>query len=556
VALTVALLLAGAWLPLLSSAAASTEKRMNVLFLVVDDLRPWLGAYGERDAHSPHIDALAAKSLQFNRSYVQFAMCGPSRISFLTSRRPDTTRLWDTGSYWREHAGNFTTLPEAFKIAGYHALSFGKIFHPGKPSGGKSSFGGKDPSAEDDMPWSWSEAPYHPPAQKDKNSPTCGPSIPSQKHGQLYSNMFCPVDPSKEPKGSLPDMQTTAEVLRVLRARREGVDPPAFLAVGYHKPHIPFKFPAKYLDLVPTEAQMSLAHDPEVSPWMLSPPGSVALDTWTDVRSRQDVMALDIPFPYGRMPDNFARMMRRAYLAAIAYTDDQVGQVLAGIQGAGMQDNTIVSLVGDHGWALGEHGVWAKYQVYETATRVPTMIHVPGMASAIAGTSTNNFFELVDLWPTLADLAGISVPPTCPPLPDALKVPICTDGASAAPMLLHSTGVPQKTAAFSQYSRPSLQPANTSDLPDLDKIKYMGHTMRTPTYRYTEWRRFTPSTYTTDWSGPAVARELYDHGAGDSGEDNNLCFNNGKQDCGENASLADALSKQLKAGWRGALPKP
>lgn len=93
-----------------------------------DDLRPWLGTYGDRDAHSPHIDALAAKSLQFNRSYVQFAMCGPSRISFLTSRRPDTTRLWDTGSYWREHAGNYTTLPEAFKIAGYRSMSFGKIF--------------------------------------------------------------------------------------------------------------------------------------------------------------------------------------------------------------------------------------------------------------------------------------------------------------------------------------------------------------------------------------------------------------------------------------------
>jgi hypothetical protein len=122
-------------------------------------------------------------------------------------------------------------------------------------------------------------------------------------------------------------------------------------------------------------------------------------------------------------------------------------------------------------------------------------------------------------------------------------------------MLRQSAGAPHKAAAFSQYSRPSLQPANSSDLPDLDKIKYMGHTIRTPTHRYTEWRSFTPANYTTDWSGTAVARELYDHGAGDSGEEHNLCFSDGHQDCGTSASIAAVLSKQLRAGWRAALPK-
>jgi iduronate 2-sulfatase len=140
--------------------------------------------------------------------------------------------------------------------------------------------------------------------------------------------------------------------------------------------------------------------------------------------------------------------------------------------------------------ALGEHGAWAKYQVYEVATRVPTLIHIPGMPDELAGSSTNNVFELVDLWPTLADLAGIPVPPTCPPLPAALRVPVCTEGASAAAMLRRQSGggvgaaaVPHKAAAFSQYSRPSLAPANSSDLPDLRDIKYMGHTIRTPTHR-------------------------------------------------------------------------
>ena len=205
-------------------------------------MRPWLGTYGDPHAHSPHLDALAARSLQFNHSYVQFAMCGPSRISFLTSRRPDTTRLWDTGSYFREHAGNYTTLPEAFKIAGYETRSFGKIWHPGKASGEKSNFGGRDSAVGDDMPWSWSSAPYHPPSHKDKNSPTCNASVTQQKTGQLYSNIFCPVDPAKEPLGTLPDMQTANEVLKLLASRNKcGTTvscPPLFAAVGFHKPHM------------------------------------------------------------------------------------------------------------------------------------------------------------------------------------------------------------------------------------------------------------------------------------------------------------------------------
>eukprot|EP01052_Picozoa_sp_SAG31_P022786 SAG31_NODE_1833_length_7137_cov_2.587667_4_plen_204_part_00 len=196
------------------------------------------------------------------------------------------------------------------------------------------------------------------------------------------------------------------------------------------------------------------------------------------------------------------------------------------------------------------------------------------MSPTIAGTSTNNFFELVDLMPTLTELARLPVPPTCPPLPAALHVKYCTEGHSAA-ALVRQPNAPNKTAAFSQYSRPSLTPANNSDLPDLEDIQYsklrflcrnsdvclsvlsilpaVGHTIRTDKHRYTEWRRFDPESYQTDWRSAAAARELYDHDV-DSEEQNNLCFIHGKQDCGSNLAVADKLATKLKAGWRTALP--
>jgi iduronate 2-sulfatase len=191
-------------------------------------------------------------------------------------------------------------------------------------------------------------------AQTDKNFPSCLPSVPGQANGSLYSNLFCPVDPSKEPQGTLPDMQTAEAVLQMLRSRDWQSALPLFLAVGFHKPHIPFKFPAEYLQLIPPEEEIGLAPDPGVSvsrafpsytrsilteiylchpcscheiedgnargqPWLAAAPGSVAFQPWHDVRSRQDIAALRIPFPYGRMPDSYARKLRRAYLAAIAW---------------------------------------------------------------------------------------------------------------------------------------------------------------------------------------------------------------------------------------------
>ena len=234
----------------------------------------------------------------------------------------------DFQSYWRTHAGNFTTLPQAFRTHGYDCHSFGKVFHPSKPSGkgapkNYSWVWGEPATNADDYPFSWSSPPFHPPTQKDKNAPTCAASVPQQANtSALYSNMYCPVDPSAEPGGNLPDIQTTDAALALLEGYSKAPQPrnPLFLAVGFHKvrrnatrlsallasrsprpraqlctfalsvlsngvlsqPHIPLKFPREFLRFIPPEDKLSLAPDGAVSPWLGAAPGSVAFQPWAD----------------------------------------------------------------------------------------------------------------------------------------------------------------------------------------------------------------------------------------------------------------------------------
>ncbi|XP_076446036.1 iduronate 2-sulfatase-like [Babylonia areolata] len=345
-------------------------KKPNVLFIVVDDLRPTLGCYGNSMMVTPNIDNLAKRSVRFDRAYVQQAFCGPSRVSFLTSRRPDTTRLYDLRSYWRKKAGNFTTLPQHFKENGYFTQSVGKVFHPGKASNGT-----------DDYPLSWSVPAYHPPTQKYKKARVCpGPD------GQLHANLVCPVTVSEMPGGSLPDIQSSDFAVEFLRNRtsRQLHDQPFFLAVGFHKPHVPLKFPKEYLDLYPM-SDIHLATNPTFPLWL----PLVAWNPWMDLRERDDVKALNVSFPFGPLPSDFQLKVRQSYYAATSYVDAQVGKVLAALDGYGFANNTIIAFLGDHGWSLGEHQEWSKYSNYEVATRVPLMFYVPGLTAAVSQPGEN-----------------------------------------------------------------------------------------------------------------------------------------------------------------------
>ncbi|XP_047190480.1 iduronate 2-sulfatase isoform X2 [Scophthalmus maximus] len=398
----------------LTPAAVARRERRNVLFVIADDLRTSLGCYGDPLAKSPNLDQLASRSQVFLNAYAQQAVCAPSRTSLLTSRRPDTTRLYDFKSYWRVHSGNYTTLPQYFKSRGYFTMSVGKVFHPGIAS-----------NYSDDYPYSWSIPAYHPASFQFEKKKMC-----KGEDGNLHANLLCAVNVTEQPGGTLPDLESTDEAVRLLKSRA-AADVPFFLAVGLHKPHIPFRIPQEYLSLYPIK-EMTLAPDPSV-PKSLPP---VAYNPWTDVRKRDDVQKLNISFPYGPIPKDFQLQIRQHYYAAVSYVDAQVGRLLSTLDNLGLADKTMVVFTSDHGWSLGEHGEWAKYSNFDVATRVPLIFYVPdvGTRRGRLGESTfpfidvltkseysfkndrvrQNVVELVDLFPTVSYMAGLRAPKPCP----------------------------------------------------------------------------------------------------------------------------------------------
>ncbi|XP_073399696.1 iduronate 2-sulfatase [Dendrobates tinctorius] len=489
----------------------------NVLLVIVDDLRTSLGCYGDSLVKSPNIDQLASNSVLFTNAYAQQAVCAPSRVSFLTGRRPETTRLFDFNSYWRKHAGNYSTLPQYFKEHGYVTMSVGKVFHPGISS-----------NHTDDYPYSWSVGPYHPSTEKYENTKTC-----RGKDGQLHANLVCPVDVSKVPEGTLPDIQSTEEAIRLLKTVHQQ-NALFFLAVGYHKPHIPFRFPKEFLKLYPIE-NISLAPDPDI-PRNLP---SVAYNPWTDIRKREDVQALNISFPYGPIPPHFQRLIRQSYYASVSYLDSQVGQLLSALENLGFANDTMIVFASDHGWSLGEHGEWAKYSNFDVATRVPLMFYVPGITATKQ--TQNNIFpyidpfsiesmrktpgkikedpvELLSLYPTIADVAGLPRVPACPVY--SFHVDLCTEGRSLLPYFSTAGKKTAESAAYSSYPRPSDTPQWNSDLPDLQDIRIMGYSMRTRDYRLTLWVGYNPETFEANITD-IHAQELYLVKA-DPNQDNNL----------------------------------
>ncbi|XP_072286387.1 iduronate 2-sulfatase [Pyxicephalus adspersus] len=485
----------------------SVTGKRNVLLIIVDDLRTSLGCYGDDIIKSPNIDQLASHSILFTNAYAQQAVCAPSRVSFLTGRRPETTRLFDFNSYWRKHAGNYSTLPQYFKEHGYVTMSVGKIFHPGISS-----------NHSDDYPYSWSVKPYHPSSEKYENTKTC-----KGKDGELHANLVCPVDLSEVPEGTLPDIQSTEEAIRLLNLVKQQ-NSSFFLAVGYHKPHIPFRFPKEFLKLYPIE-NISLAPDPAI-PRNLP---SVAYNPWADIRNREDVQALNISFPYGPIPEHFQRLMRQSYFASVSYLDSLVGQLLTAVEILGFSKDTIIAFAADHGWSLGEHGEWAKYSNFDVVTRVPLMFYVPGVTSRshpqqniftyidplnadpkrnIPGNVKDDPVELVSLFSTIADLAQLPPLPECP-FP-SFHIETCTEGQSLSPYLTTSKGRRgnDESIAYSSYPRPSDTPQWNSDLPHLRDITIMGYSMRTTGFRYTAWVAYNPITFEANFTN-IHAQELY-----------------------------------------------
>ncbi|KAK7114970.1 iduronate 2-sulfatase-like [Littorina saxatilis] len=559
---------ASSWLCILLMGHVTAAAQPNVLFLVVDDMRPKLNSYGETNMVTPNIDNLAINSVLFQRAYCQQAVCSPSRTSFLTGRRPDTTRIFDLHTYFRRLAGNFTTLPQHFKNNGFLTVNVGKIFHPGQAAGG-----------DDDAKYSWSYPAIHGSTAKFRRDKEC------KGADGLDDNVVCPVNLEQVAEKTLPDIQSTETAIEFLQNR--SIDQqPFFLGLGYLKPHAPFKFPEEFLKLYPL-SRINPVTNPDYPSWL----PHVAYSPWQELRSYHDIKIMNLSWPFERVPDTYQLKLRQAYSGAISYIDHQIGRVLQALDYYGFTNNTIVTFLGDHGYELGEHNHWTKKSNFDLATRIPMIVHVPGITSkpstprgqtfpfynALTSTKTINnvrwscsstmcidehakrgsyrttdaLVEAVDLYATVSELAGVDVPPTCPP--NSLNVSFCTEGTSLVPLIRrvmasrNTEKVSWKSAAFSQFPRPANRIQLNSDLPSLADIRIMGYTMKTATHRYTEWVAYDPVTFTHNMSH-VYARELYDH----------------RSDPDENVNLADDISltgvltqlaQQLRDGWRKALPK-
>ena len=420
----------------LSIPLHAAEKKLNVLFIAVDDMNVDLGCYGQPLASSPNIDRLAKQGVRFDRAYCQFPLCSPSRSSLMTGLRPDTTRVFDLQYHFRTGLPDVVTLPQAFMKAGYWAGRVGKIYHYGNP-------GDIGTSGLDD-PTSWMEVVN--PAGRDKTTLETDIINYTPKRGLGSAMAFLNDKEGKDEEHT--DGKVATEAIRLLEAHK---DAPFFLAVGFYKPHTPYIAPQKYFDLHPMEK-------------MVLPP--IADDFQKSVP--EAALASTKPWPYMGVTPDQARECKQAYYAAISFVDAQIGRVLEALDRLKLRDSTVVVFWSDHGYHLGEHGLWMKQSCFEESAHVPMIISAPGKP---IGKVCPRTVEFVDLYPTLTDLAGVAAPKNL-------------EGVSLRP-LLENPSAEWKRPAFTQVQRGA----------------FPGHSVRTERWRYTEWDR-----------GEKGA-ELYDHDA-------------------------------------------
>lgn len=466
-------------------SSQTNSNQLNVLFIAVDDLRPALGCYGDEVANTPNIDALASRGLLFRRAYCQLAVCSPSRLSLLTGRRPDTIKVWDLKTHFRDAIPNVVTLPQHFKNHGYHTQSLGKIFH----GGGKPS---KDPP-------SWSVEPRF----DFVRDPKVRYALPSNLQG---SGLKRAASESADVADNTYGDGITCDAALLTLAELKAKSQPFFLAVGFRKPHLPFCAPQKYWELYDREEIPLPACDqhPQNAP-------ELATRSWRELEGYTDIPQ------DGQLSIDKARELRHGYYACVSYVDAQIGRLLDELTRLKLADNTVVVIWGDHGFHLGEQGLWTKANNYELSTRVPLIIAVPGQTDA--GKRSNAIVELVDVYPTLADICGL----------DAVDG---VEGISFNPLLANPDRA-WKRAAYSQYPR-----ARTGNR-HRGHGEIMGYAVRTDRFRYIEWR---------EWeSQRVVARELYDHDA-----DPLECRNVAAQ--AQHAEAVDELARLLSDGWSSVLP--
>jgi iduronate 2-sulfatase len=452
-----------------SAAFAQARRRPNVLFISTDDMSNALGCYGHPVVKTPNLDRLAARGVRFDRAYTQFALCSPSRTSLMTGLAPDTTRVYNLTKHFREVIPDVVTMSQCFQKNGYFTARVGKIYHYGNP--GQIGTDGLD-----DAP-SWNHKVNPKGIDKTEEEPKLTIHTPERKG--LGSTIGFYASPA--PDEAHTDGMVANETIKLLEQNK---DKPFFLAAGFYRPHCPFIAPKKYFDLYPPD---------QIEP----------------VKYTEGENTIAPPWAYFTTPPNWNMTRRQqqealqAYYASISFVDANVGKLMDALERLGLMENTIVVFWSDHGYALGEHGQWMKQTVFEAATRIPLLIAAPGTAAK--GKASPRTVELLDLYPTLADLCGLR------------QIPANLHGKSLRP-LLENAQAPWDRPAVSQVVRARNQ------VPE----SLFGYSLRTERYRYTEW------------ADTAEGVELYDYQA-DPKEMQNL----GKSD--RHAKLRTQLQTQLRA---------
>jgi arylsulfatase A-like enzyme len=464
-----------------AASAYGQGAKPNVLFIAVDDLRPELGCYQQPHIKSPNIDRLARRGLVFDRTYCQQAICMSSRASLLSGYRPDNGQIYMNGPLFT-HVPDALTLNQHFLNNGYTTVCMGKIYHHSsdyksgwsrpafKPKGGWHGRGYLSPESARLV------------AEYTKKNP----NAKRQGMGPAF-------EAPDVPDNAYPDGMVADHAVKELNRLK---DEPFFIAVGFVKPHLPFNAPKKYWDLY-SQADIKLADNP------FAPKGAPkeAATGWGELRGYHGMPRK------GPMPDDLARQLIHGYYACVSYTDALIGKILDELDRLKLTKKTVIIVWGDHGWKLGDHGMWCKHTNFEIDTHVPMIISAPGKSAS--GRRTSALTEFVDIYPTLCQLAG-------------LELPSHLEGTSMVP-LLDNPDLPWKKAAFSQYPRG----------------RTMGYSMRTDRYRYTEWRDLKTKAVT--------ARELYDLQTDPRSNSNAAALS-------ENEMLVKNLAQLLKAGYRAARP--
>jgi iduronate 2-sulfatase len=520
------------------------QKKPNILFIGIDDLRPELGCYGSDIAISPNLDKLASEGLLFNKAYCQQAICGPSRASLLTGIRPETSGVFHNYIKFRDVNPDVVTLPQHFKNNGYETVYMGKIFHHG--------------DLDDEKSWSRLPAldsmrgvkkPVGFALEKNNIERTKTRKEMVAKYGDVAKYGLASgvayecADVSDNTYGDGYNTELAIATMKEMVAKN---DKPFFLGLGFNKPHLNWVAPKKYWDLYDrdkiAESLTNQTESPENG-------ATMGLHPSFELRVRSGIPKK------GPIDKELEITLKHAYLACVSYVDAQIGNMVSSLEEAGIRENTIIIVWSDHGWHLGDMGIWGKATNYEIATRVPLIIWTPDMPKGSQGKTTDALVELVDMYPTLADLAG-------------LEIPKHVEGTSFKPLITNPE-TKWKTAAFSQFPSPALREWGGYPLRrgmretyfgpllkeveekiklqqgdkwnrDLFENNLMGYAMRTKQYRFIVWK---------DRENPEkdpVFIELYDHNI-DPFETKNIA--------NENYELVAELMIQFNKGWQGNSPR-